>query len=96
MILFRVAIRGLFCGVLVVVLDFGGFLVWFVVELCGGMDGGLVAYERVGGLVVDVGDLVVLLVALVGEFCRCFSCLFWLVVFRFLLLFPIGCDGLCG
>lgn len=38
--------------------------------------GGLVAYAGVGGLVVNVGALVVMLVALADGFCRCF----WLTV----------------
>lgn len=36
-LLFRVAIHGLLCGVLTVVSDFGGFLVWFDAGLCGVM-----------------------------------------------------------
>lgn len=40
-------------------------------------------------------DLIVMLVALAGGV-GCFSDLFWLIVFRFLLLLPIGCDGLRG
>lgn len=56
----------------------------------------MVAYACVGGLVVNVGALVVMLVALADGFVVVFGCLFWLIVFRFLLLLPIGCNDLRG